>query len=543
VTVHTPPATAGSVLRRAMCVRRRELTASAVLIALLQLSEAAVPVAVGRVIDIAVATGEAGALLEGLATLAFVFLVLATSGFVGGRLAERAERGAAHEIRMDVARRVLDPAGGAHGRAGELVSLAGSDADRTAKICTVISESGAAAALVGGAAVLLTTSLLLGVVVLLGVGSVLVASRLLAAPLAGRAEVEQEALATTTAVAADLVTGLRVLKGIGAERAAAQTYRTASGTALRARLASTVTDGLHTGATTLLSGVLLVLVAWVGGRLALDGTITVGQLVAAVGLAQFLEAPLRELTDLTPVLAGARGAAARIAALLAAPAAVTAGTVPLPLGPGALRVELPDGLTITAAAGEHLGIVTADPSGLLDVLARDIEGTIELDGFDLRSVSLDDARSAVLVARHDATLFEGTVAENVPGPAADRALVAAAADEIAADLGQDGMLAERGRSLSGGQRQRLMLARALATEAPVLVLHDQTTAIDAATEHRLAEGVARMRSGRTTLFVTSSPQLLDRCNRVLLVLDGAVAVAGTHRELVKDERYRGKVLA
>lgn len=539
----TRRATAGSVLRRALRVRRRELVASAVLIALLQLSEAAVPVAVGRVIDIAVATGEPGALFGGLVTLACVFLVLATSGFVGGRLAERAERGAAHEIRMDVARRVLDPAGGAPGRAGELVSLAGSDADRTAQICRVISESGAAAALVGGAAVLLTTSLLLGVVVLAGVGSVLVVSRLLATPLAGRAEVEQEALATTTAVATDLITGLRVLKGIGAELAAAEIYRTASGTALRARLASTVTDGVHTGATTLLSGVLLVVVAWLGGRLALNGTITVGQLVAAVGLAQFLEAPLRELTDLTPVLAGARGAAARVAALLAAPAAVTAGTVPLPMGPGALRVELPDGPTITAAAGEHLGIVTADASGLLDVLAREVQGAVELDGVDLRAVSLDDARAAVLVARHDATLFEGTVAENVPGPAADRALVAAAADEIVAELGPDGMLAERGRSLSGGQRQRLMLARALATEAPVLVLHDPTTAIDAATEHRIAEGIVRMRAGRTTLFVTSSPQLLARCDRVLFVPDGAAAVAGTHAELVEDERYREKVLA
>jgi putative ABC transport system ATP-binding protein len=285
-----------------------------------------------------------------------------------------------------------------------------------------------------------------------------------------------------------------------------------------------------------------VVVAWLGGRLALDGTNTIGQLVAAVGLAQFLEAPLQELTDLTPVLAGARGAAARIAVLLAAPAAVTAGTVALPSGPGELLVELPLGQTITAGAGEHLGIVTADTSGLLDVLARDAEGIIELDGFDLRAASLDDARSAVLVARHDATLFEGTVAENVPGPAADRALVAAAADEIVADLGPDGMLAERGRSLSGGQRQRLMLARALAAEARVLVLHDPTTAIDAATEHRIAEGVARMRAGRTTLFVTSSPQLLARCDRVMLLHDGAVAVAGTHAELVEDERYREKVL-
>lgn len=539
--MRTRPVTAGSVLRRAMRVRRRELVAAAVLIAMLQLAEAAVPVAVGSVIDLGVATGEFGPLVRGLAVLAGVFLVLATSGFFGGRLAERAERGAAHEIRLDVARRVLDPAGGAPGRAGELVSIAGSDADRTAQICRVIAELGAAAALVGGAAVLVGTSPLLGMVVLLGVAGVLVASQLLARPLAGRAEAEQEALATATAVAADLVTGLRVLKGIGADRGGVRTYRAASQAALRARLASAVTDGVHTGATTLLSGVLLVVVAWLGGRLALAGTITIGQFVTAVGLAQFLEAPLRELTGLAPVLSGARGAAGRVAALLAAPAAVTAGTAALPVGPGALRVEPPGGPVITVAAGEHLGIVTSDPSGLLDGLARDVDATVELDGVDLRTVGLDEARAAVVVARHDATLFEGTVAQNVAGPQADRALAAAAAGEIVAGLGSDGMLAERGRSLSGGQRQRLMLARALAADATVLVLHDPTTAIDAATEYSIAEDVTRMRSGRTTVFVSSSPQLLARCDRVLLVQGGTVA-AGTHAELAGDERYRDEVL-
>ncbi|MFC4942828.1 ABC transporter transmembrane domain-containing protein [Pseudonocardia sp. GCM10023141] len=538
-----PQFTAGSVMGRALRVRRRDLVVGAALIALLQLSEAAVPVAVGSVIDTAVSTGDPGALVGGLAITAAVFAVLATSGFVGSRLAERAERAAAHEIRMAVAARVLDPAGGAPGRAGELVSIAGSDADRTASICKVITEAGALAALVGGAVVLLNASVLLGVVVLVGVGGVLVASRLLATPLSRRAEAEQESLATATAVAGDLITGLRVLKGIGAERAASRNYRSASSAALRARLASTVTDGVHTGATTFLSGVLLVLVAWLGGRLALTGTITVGQLVAAVGLAQFLLEPLRELTDLTPVLAGARGAAVRVAALLGAPGAVTAGNAALAAGPGALRVQVPDGTAITVAAGEHLGIVTAQATPLIDLLARDVDGLVEVDGTDLRTVTLDDARATVLVARHEAILFEGTVAENVSGPAAGPALAAAAADEIVAELGPDGTLAERGRSLSGGQRQRLTLARALAADAPVLVLQEPTTAIDAATEHRIAEGLAKLRAGRTTVVLTSSPQLLAGCDRVLLMIDGAVAGSGTHAELVADERYREKVLA
>ena len=108
--------------------------------------------------------------------------------------------------------------------------------------------------------------------------------------------------------------------------------------------------------------------------------------------------------------------------------------------------------------------------------------------------------------------------------------------------GLDTEIGERGRTLSGGQRQRVALARALAAEPAVLVLHDPTTAIDAATEDRVAAGLRHYRAGRSTLLVTSSPALLARCDRVLLVVDGAVVAEGTHATLVDDPRYRSAVL-
>ena len=119
-----------------------------------------------------------------------------------------------------------------------------------------------------------------------------------------------------------------------------------------------------------------------------------------------------------------------------------------------------------------------------------------------------------------------------------RALAASAADDVR-DSMPDGLsteIGERGRTLSGGQRQRVALARALAAEPAVLVLHDPTTAIDAATEDRIAGGLDRHRSGRGTLLVTSSPALLSRCDRVVLITDGAVTAEGTHASLVSDLR-------
>jgi putative ABC transport system ATP-binding protein len=228
---------------------------------------------------------------------------------------------------------------------------------------------------------------------------------------------------------------------------------------------------------------------------------------------------------------------------------VTPGHDRLDHAAGRLQIRH-DGLAIDLAAGEHLGLVVTDPSraaGLLDVLGLEIEpdGTVVLDGADLRSASLDDARRALLVARHDAVLFEGTLHENIGDGEIDGALGASAADEVV-DAMPDGLdtgIGERGRTLSGGQRQRVALARALAAEPAVLVLHDPTTAIDPATEDRVAAGLRRYRVGRSTLLVTSSPAMLARCDRVLLVVDGAIAAEGTHHSLVDDPRYRTAVLA
>ena len=555
-------ATATTVLRDTVRGQRTDLVRSAFLVVGHQLSEASVPVVVGVVIDLALGSGDAQALLLWLTVVVGVFVVLASCGAAGYWLLQRAELQGARAIRLDVAARAVHEAGGALGRPRELVGLASSDADRAAQICAAVAVvAGSLAALTAGAAVLFRTSVTLAVAVLLAVVLVLVASRILARPLVGRAEAEQQGLARSTGAATDLVSGLRVLKGIGAEPAAIENYRRVSQNALRARLHAARLEGGYLAATGALSGGLVVLVAAVGGRLALSGSISIGELVAALGLAQFLMEPLERLTNLGPLVAGARGAAGRVAEVLGAAPAVRAGMAKLPESRGVLEVRH-DRLDLTVRAGEHVGVVAADPSdalGLLAVLSRDADpaGSLEVDGVDLTSVTLSDARTALLVARHEASLFEGPLRENLsdddragPEGAAERAetraavLAASAVDDVVDTLpdGLDTVVGEAGRTLSGGQRQRVALARALGVDPPILVLHDPTTAVDAVTEDRIARGLRRHRTGRTTILVTSSPALLSRCDRVLLVVDGAVAATGRHADLVADERYRTAVL-
>lgn len=543
----------GGALRR----QRRDTTTSTLLVVGHQLSEAAVPVVVGLAIDAAVATGDVDVLLRWLAAVAGTFVVLATCGGIGYWLLSRAEYAVRRDLRLDLVARAVDPRGGlggAHGHSGDLVGTAGTDAARTATVVEVVAlVAGPGAALVAGAVVLLDTSLVLALTVLVGALAVLVGSQLLARPLVGRAEREQEGLAAATAVATDLVTGLRVLQGIGAEPAAARSYERTSRVALAARLHAVRLEGAYDGLAGLLTGAFLVAVTYVGGSLALDGDITVGQLVAAIGLAQFLMEPLQTLAALAPIFAGARGAARRVALVVETPYAVPDATGALALsGPAVGLVARRGGLVVEAAPGEHVGVVVTDDARAGDLLAtlgrEDDAGSVLVDGTDLASVTLDEARRCVVVARHDAVLFEGTLAEAVLGvdgevPAA--VLEASAADDVVAALGHrlDTSVGERGRQLSGGQRQRLLLARALATGAPVLVLHDPTTAVDAVTEDRIAAGVRRHRDGRTTLLVTSSPTLLARCDRVLLVRGEAVVASGTHDGLLDDPDYRAAVLS
>ncbi|MGW2541873.1 ATP-binding cassette domain-containing protein, partial [Kitasatospora sp. NPDC001574] len=185
------------------------------------------------------------------------------------------------------------------------------------------------------------------------------------------------------------------------------------------------------------------------------------------------------------------------------------------------------------------------------------EPSVRLGGTELDSVPLAEARAAVLVHDKEPVLLSGTLAGLFDIPASGRvepvdALAAACAEDVLDALvdgsptcGGDAMRAEiteRGRSLSGGQRQRLALARSLLADPPVLVLDEPTSAVDAHTESRIAAGLRRSREGRTTVVFATSPLLLDRADRVVLVRDGRVAAAGRHRDLMRTEPgYRAVV--
>ncbi|MFF0055733.1 ABC transporter ATP-binding protein [Streptomyces microflavus] len=553
------------VIRRAVKGQRRDVVVGSLLGAAHQTGEALVPVLIGLIVDRAVVRPDGGALAAWLVVLAVVYAMLSYGFRFGARAGERAAEQAAHQLRLDVVRRVLAPYGGAEaGRPpGALVNVATEDARRVGALNMALTLGIAAVVgVVAGAVLLLRASVPLGLLVLIGAPVLMALGHYLARPLEHRSEAEQERAAHASGVAADLVAGVRVLKGLRAERAAVARYRTTSQASREANVRAARAAALQTGLMLTLTGAFIALVALVGGRLVLSGSIGLGALVSAVGLALFLPGPISVLAWVGAELARARASAARIADVLAAPGETTGGTAePATPATGELRLHGLghaglDGIDLTVRPGEHLGIVvtdTADAATLLRCLARRCDpdrGRIELDGTPVTELAPAALRSALLVAEHDAQLFDGSLLDNVtaaapagadPRPAMD----AAAVDEVAATLpgGTAGRIGERGSSLSGGQRQRVALARALAADRSVLVVHDPTTAVDAATEARIATGIRRARTGRTTVLVTSSPALLAATDRVVLIDGGTITAEAPHEDLVRDHPvYRTAVL-
>lgn len=556
------PATGGALLRRAVTRHRGRLLVGYPLIILWQLSETLVPVVIGLVVDRAVDGGTLGDLAWTLGVLVALFVVLSNGYRFGGRFVVRSMETEAHLLRGEVSAHVLHPRGARTDRlAGETLSIATADADLAPKVLHQLAFALASlTAVVAVAVYVLVVDVVLGLLILLGVPTVLVAIQALAPLVARRTGRQQESTATAAGVAADLLEGLRPLKGIGGEDVALDRYRTASQEARDATISVARSWGYLAGLTTVLSGVLLAVVALVAGDRALDGDISLGQLIALVGLTQFLAEPLRALGDVSAQFAACRASATRIVAFLQTPRVLPAGHRVLDgrepsLVLESVRAGALGGLDLRLAPGELVAVSVDDPAAsdaLVAVLTGDLEvekGRARLDDVDLHDLDVAERRAHLLVATHHSDVFEGTLRSTVDPAAAHTdeqlvpALAASAADDVVR-LHPDGLdrpVRAGGTSLSGGQRQRLVLARALVADRPLLVLQDPTSAIDAVTEQAVAAGIRAVRRGRATLVVTSSPALLQQADRVVVVRGGAVVAEGTHAELMHDAAYRAGV--
>jgi ABC-type multidrug transport system fused ATPase/permease subunit len=410
------------------------------------------------------------------------------------------------------------------------------------------------------AALMLTASWQVGLLVLIAVPVILSITTRLSRTLRARQGEVRARQRELTDQAVDIVRGLRVLRGFGGGDIFADRYRDGS-QKLRFTVARQAQSSAMLGAaTTFLPSALLVGVVALAASQVLARQLSAGEMVAFYGYATYLVSPVNRMTFAVSKALQAHVAAANVTRLLRMEPDIGPGQdrVPMP-GPGALA-DPDSGLVVPARGLTAVVCSGGDAVALSDRLGRYSDSGATYDGRPLAALPLAGVRERILVTPGDAYLFAGVLrreldpadrladadADADAGPGDDllwEAVDAAAGrDVIEALPDQAGsIMAAGGREFSGGQQQRLRLARALMADPEVLILIDPTSAVDANTENRMAEGIARLRQGRATVVFTTSILLLNQADHVALVIDGTVAAEGSHESLMTDPRYTALV--
>ena len=527
-----------------------------------------VPKLIGRTIDEAVPTdGSAPATGAEFAVLAGILVAaIALRGFFNFwniYLAESLSQRVSYRIRNQMYDKLQHLSFAFHDRehTGNLMSKSTVDVEMMRNFVQMgLVRSGQMFLLIVGASVamLLTDWRLalvsLGFVPLIAIRAVVVSNRM--RRVWWRAQVEMGELTT---VLQENLEGQRVVKAFGAEEHEearfAKKNEDVYGWTYLARKQQAANNAVMQIIFWTSTGVIL----WVGGNAVIDGRMTIGDLAEFILYISLLVQPIRMLGMLVNTWARAASAGQRLFEVLDAES-------PVKERPDAVVIENPKGhvefdnvsfgytgqriisnVSLDVPAGSVIALLGAPGAGkttLVSLLARFYdtdEGSVRIDGVDVRDATLQSVRSTVGLVQQDVFLFSASVAHNIAygrREASREEVVAAATaaqlhDEILAlPDGYDTMVGERGMSLSGGQRQRLSIARTLLLDPPVLVLDDSTASVDAGTESSIQAAMESVVQGRTTFIIAHRLSSIQHAQTVVVFDHGKIAEIGTPAELM-----------
>lgn len=436
---------------------------------------------------------------------------------------------------------------------GEVVSVNNNDVERMARGFDNIPRLiGSIISFIFVSIMLIRSSPSIGIIVIAGVPIMALVIAPIIGPLQEREAEQRKKLSHSTNLAADTVAGLRVLRGIGGEEAFIERFRLASQEVRAAAVRTAKTRSLLQALQIVLPGFFILIVIFAGGNLVADGKMRIGELLSFYGYSAFLVLPLRIMTETAQRMTSAVVSARRVISLLSVASVNTWGVDESPNPRGVVR-DLISGIEIRS--GEFLVIVSENPL-ISDELCDRLGGYIDadrvtIDDLPLTAFTRTAVRRTIYSQEKEPAILSGTIGSIFAVPhsgrlSIDEAIEAASARNILDSLEGEGLEAEvveRGRTLSGGERQRLSLARTLFVDAPIVILDDPTSAVDAHTETRIAQRLSEIRTGRTTVVFSNSPLILDRADRVELILNGEKQEQGTHNELLESsQKYRDLVM-
>lgn len=365
-----------------------------------------------------------------------------------------------------------------------------------------------------------------------------------------------------TNVLADTIPGIRVVKAFAQERREASRFREANQHNLAVNDRLNKVWSLFSPSVSFLTELGLLVVWGFGIWLVSHEQISVGTLTASIAYISRFYGRLDSMSRIVSVTQKSASAAKRIFDILDHVSSVPEPAQPVHLQKIEGRIELRDvgfrygnravnrGISINIAPGEMIGLVGHSGSGkstLVNLICRfyDVsEGSIRVDGVDIRSFPISEYRSHIGLVLQEPFLFFGTIAENIAygRPDATRAEIVAAARAAHAHefilrlpQGYDSMVGERGQGLSGGERQRISIARALLIDPRILILDEATSSVDSETEKEIQKALENLVQGRTTIAIAHRLSTLQRADRLVVLDRGQVVEEGGHDELMAKE--------
>jgi subfamily B ATP-binding cassette protein MsbA len=365
----------------------------------------------------------------------------------------------------------------------------------------------------------------------------------------------------------EAIGGIRVVKSYTAEKREEIVFAQGAHRLFRNIAKSMTGVSASTAGSTVIVGIIGVLMIWLGGRAILAGEMTLGELVTYILFVGLVAAPLISIASIGTQITEAFAGLDRIREVLDMPTELDEDTArqaaPAIVGDVAFEdvwfeynpgQPVLRGVSFTAAAGTTTALVGSSGSGkstlisLVMAFNRPTRGRVLVDGRNLADLRLGEYRAQLASVLQENFLFDGTIARNVgyarPGATLEQikdACRVAHCDEFISKFpnGYDTVVGERGIKLSGGQRQRVSIARAILAEPRILILDEATSSLDSESEQMIQDGLRRLRSGRTTFVIAHRLSTIRSADQILVLEAGEVVERGTHAELLAlNGRYR-----
>lgn len=524
-----------------------------------------IPQLIRYIVDRGIQGGDTSVLTWSVLALLGVTLLKGVLSFLQGRWIEVSSQGVAYDLRNAIHHKLSALSFSYHDRAqtGQLLSRAIQDVERirflTGRATLRLVEAGAL--LVGTFVALMQLNAQLALLAL--------ATMPLVAYFAYRfgrryrplsLEIQQQLAVLTTRLEQNL-RGARVVKAFAQEPAEIERFDSDNNLWFELSAEAAFMRSVIVPLLDLIASFGTVFIIWYGGTLVINGSLTLGELVAFTTYLSQLINPVRRLGMIIPALAMAAAAGERIFEILDAVSEVkdVPGARDLPAAEGHVRFEnvsfayfgrhqvLSD-LSFEAQPGQVIALLGATGSGkstIINLIPRFYDptgGRITLDGHDLRDLTLNSLRDQVGIVLQETTLFAASIRENIafgrPDCTEDEVVAAAKAAQAhefitEMDEGYDTPVGERGATLSGGQKQRIAIARALLKDPRVLILDDATSSVDTETERLIQIALEELMCGRTAFVIAQRLSTVRTADLILVLDTGRIAARGTHQELLR----------